>query len=142
MAELKVQLIRPDRLLYEGPVASVILATHAGELGVWPGRSPLICALGDGAVRLNLLERDGGGTERVIVSGGYAEVENDTVTILADYARLIDDIDRVKTEKLISEAKTKLADIDADDSRRAYWENKVSWLSLLLRYAPAAREGG
>ena len=38
MAELSCQFVRPDRLLYEGPVASLILVTESGELGVWPGQ--------------------------------------------------------------------------------------------------------
>ena len=98
MAELTVQFVRPDRLMYEGPVASVILATPKGELGIWPGRRPIICALGDGVVRINRLEANGGGTVRVVVSGGYAEVDHDTVIILADHARRTDDIDRAQTE--------------------------------------------
>ena len=76
MAELMVQFVRPDRIMFEGPVASVILATPKGELGIWPGRRPIICALGDGVVRINRLEANGGGTVRVVVSGGYAEVDN------------------------------------------------------------------
>lgn len=139
MGELTVQFVRPDRLIYEGPVASVVLVTPTGELGVWPLRAPLICALGDGIVRLNLLERDGGGIERVIVSGGYAEVENNTVIILADHARMIDDIDPTQTEGLLASAKATLAGLDEGDNRRAYWENKVKWFSLLLTYADVAR---
>ena len=54
MAELNCQFVRPDRLLYEGPVASLILVAHSGELGVWPGHAPEICSLGDGVVRLHL----------------------------------------------------------------------------------------
>ena len=135
MAELTVQFVRPDRLVYEGPVASVILATPKGELGIWPGRRPMICALGDGVVRINRLEDHGGGIVRVVVSGGYAEVDDDTVIILADHARRTDDIDRTQTEALLAEAKAKLASLDEDDNRQAYWENKVKWWSLLLKHA-------
>ena len=135
MAELTVQFVRPDRLMFEGPVASVILATPKGELGIWPGRRPIICALGDGVVRLNRREEDGGGIARVIVSGGYAEVAHDTVIILADHARRADDIDRAETEALLADAKAKLASLDEDDNRQAYWEGKVKWWSLLLKHA-------
>ena len=135
MAELTVQFVRPDRLMYEGPVASVILATPKGELGIWPGRRPIICALGDGVVRINRLEANGGGTVRVVVSGGYAEVDHDTVIILADHARRADDIDRAQTEGLLADARAKLASLDPDDNRSAYWSQKVKWWTMLLGYA-------
>ena len=135
MAELTVQFVRPDRLMYEGPVASVILATPKGELGIWPGRRSIICALGDGVVRINRLEANGGGTVRVVVSGGYAEVDHDTVIILADHARRADDIDRAQTEGLLADARAKLASLDPDDNRSAYWSQKVKWWTMLLGYA-------
>ena len=135
MAELTVQFVRPDRLMYEGPVASVILATPKGELGIWPGRRSIICALGDGVVRINRLEANGGGTVRVVVSGGYAEVDHDTVIILADHARRTDDIDRAQTEGLLADARAKLAALDPDDNRSAYWSQKVKWWTMLLGHA-------
>ena len=50
MAELTCQFVRPDKLLYEGTVKSLILASSDGEYGVWPGHAPEIIALGDGVV--------------------------------------------------------------------------------------------
>ena len=87
MAQITCRFVRPDKLLYEGPVASLVLATHTGELGVWPGHASEICALGEGVVRLTLLPEDGGGLVKVLIAGGYAEISNDTVIILADHAR-------------------------------------------------------
>ena len=93
MAELNVQFVRPDRALYEGPAASLLLATYTGEMGIYPGHAAEIVALGDGVVRMMLTEAEGGGIRRVVVSGGYAEVDNDQVIILADHARRTDDIE-------------------------------------------------
>ena len=93
MAELTCQFVRPDRQLFRGPAASLVLVTYAGELGVWPGHAAEIVALGDGVVRITRTAADGGGEYDVVVSGGYAEIENDEVIILADHARLVDDID-------------------------------------------------
>ena len=93
MAELNCQFVRPDRLLFEGPVANLVLVTYAGELGVWPGHAPEVVALGDGVVRIRRRPEDGGGEYDVVVSGGYAEIDSDGVIILADHARRTDDID-------------------------------------------------
>ena len=60
MAELNCQFVRPDRLLFEGPVANLVLVTYAGELGVWPGHAPEVVALGDGVVRIRRRPEDGG----------------------------------------------------------------------------------
>lgn len=135
MAYITCQFVRPDRLLYEGKVASVILVTPSGELGIWPLHSPEIVSLGDGIVRLNLLEEDGGGTVNVIVSGGYAEVENDLVIILADHARRSDDIEPEVVRATRAEAVANRESLDPDDHRRAYYDNKVRWCDLLLRHA-------
>lgn len=69
MAELNVQFVRPDRALFQGPVASLVLVTYAGELGVYPGHAAEIVALGNGVVRMKKLPQDGGGEEDVVVSG-------------------------------------------------------------------------
>ena len=134
MADLTCQFVRPDRLLYEGPVASVILVTVSGELGVWPGHAPEICALGDGVVRLNLREEDGGGTVGVIISGGYAQVDTQGVIVLADHARRTDDIDPDVVRDTREEAFDKLDEYPEGDHRRAYYENKIKWCNLLLKH--------
>ncbi len=135
MAELTCQFVRPDRLLYEGSVANLILVTYEGELGVWPGHAAEICALGDGVVRLHQTERDGGGEVDVIISGGYAEIDNNTVIILANHARRSDDIepDVVRdTREAAIDARDALA---ANDHRRAYYDSKINWCNLLLKHA-------
>lgn len=134
MADLSCQFVRPDRLLFEGPVASVILVTVSGELGVWPGHAPEICALGDGVVRLNLREEDGGGTVGVIISGGYAQVDAQGVIVLADHARRTDDIDPDVVRDTREEAFDKLDEYPEGDHRRAYYENKIKWCNLLLKH--------
>ncbi|MGL5173834.1 MAG: ATP synthase F1 subunit epsilon [Olsenella sp.] len=138
MADLSCQFVRPDRLLFEGPVASVILVTVSGELGVWPGHAPEICALGDGVVRLNLREEDGGGTVGVIISGGYAQVDAQGVIVLADHARRTDDIDPDVVRDTREEAFDKLDEYPEGDHRRAYYENKIKWCNLLLKHVAVA----
>ncbi|WP_322354153.1 ATP synthase F1 subunit epsilon [Paratractidigestivibacter sp.] len=133
MAELNVQFVRPDRALYEGPAASLVLMTYAGELGVYPGHAAEIVALGDGVVRMRLTEAEGGGERDVVVSGGYAEIDHDQVIILADHARRTDDIDVDVVRKTRDESIDLLDMCAADDHRRAYYENKINWCNLLLK---------
>lgn len=135
MAELTCQFVRPDRLLYEGPVSSLILVTHSGELGVWPGHAAEICSLGDGIVRLHQTPEDGGGEKQVIISGGYAEINPEGVIILADHARDVDDIDPDTVRRTRQKAFDLRDALDEDDHRRAYYDNKIKWCNLLLKQA-------
>ena len=135
MAELNCQFVRPDRLLFDGPVANLVLVTYAGELGVWPGHAPEIVALGDGVVRMRARQEDGGHEYDVVVSGGYAEIDNDGVIILADHARRTDDIDPDVVRRTRDEAIEALDEIGEGDHRAAYYEKKIRWCNLLLKHA-------
>ncbi|HIZ17987.1 MAG TPA: ATP synthase F1 subunit epsilon [Candidatus Olsenella stercoravium] len=135
MAELNCQFVRPDRLLFDGPVANLVLVTYAGELGVWPGHAPEIVALGDGVVRMRTRQEDGGEEYDVVVSGGYAEIDNDGVIILADHARRTDDIDPEVVRRTRDEAIEALDEIGEGDYRAAYYEKKIRWCNLLLKHA-------
>lgn len=136
MATITCQFVRPDRLLYEGEVASLVLVTPTGELGVWPGHAPEICALGNGAVRLNLTADRGGETVKVLISGGYAEITPQRVIVLADHARRADDIEPDVVAETRAKAVSTRDELPSDDSRRAYYDNKIAWCDLLLQHAP------
>ena len=133
MGKINCKFVRPDRLVYEGDVDSLVLVTESGELGIWPLHAPLICALGDGIVRLHLGE--GAGELHVVVMGGYAEVKDDHVIILADHARRTDDIDPEVVRRTRDKAVRARDEFTAGDNRRAYYDNKVRWCDLLLRHA-------
>lgn len=135
MASITCQFVRPDRLLYQGEVASLVLVTPKGELGIWPLHAPLICALGNGVVRLHLLQEQGGGELHVLVSGGYAEIKDDRVIILADHARREDDIDAEVVRRTRAKAIAHRDEFAEGDHRRAYYDNKVAWCDLLLEHA-------
>lgn len=137
MANLTVKFVRPDKLLYEGAADHMILVTHTGELGVWPGHSSEICALGDGVIRIHVSGEDGLKQYNVVVSGGYAEICNNTVIVIADHARRTDDIDVETVQLTYDKAKGQRDALDPGDHNRAYYENKMAWCSLLLRVAGA-----
>ncbi|MDO4536890.1 MAG: ATP synthase F1 subunit epsilon [Coriobacteriales bacterium] len=129
------QFVRPDRLLFEGQVDSLVLVTEVGEMGVWPNHAPAIVALGNGVVRLHLPAEQGGGTEEIIVSGGYAEVSDNTVIVLADHARNMNDIEPDVVRETRAKAEEKRDAFAEGDHRRAYYDNKIAWCDLLLSHA-------
>ena len=135
MAELTCQFVRPDKLLYEGTVESLILASSDGEYGVWPGHAPEIIALGDGVVRLHMPhpENEEESMTKIVISGGYAEIDPTGVIILADHARRVDDIDADVVRETRDDVIDQMLSLPEDDNRRAYYEKKIGWCNLLLK---------
>lgn len=92
---LVVQLVSPERVLYEGDAEMVVGRTTDGELAFMPGHVPLVGALGIAKVRVLLADQ----SEVVAaVHGGFVEVSNNRVTILSDVAELTDQIDVVRAQ--------------------------------------------
>ena len=83
MAGLHFELVSPARLLFSGSVASVTIPGTEGEMGIYPGHSPVLTTLRPGVVTVT---RDGGAAERIFVKGGMAEVNPQGLTLLAEVA--------------------------------------------------------
>jgi F-type H+-transporting ATPase subunit epsilon len=82
---LRVELVAPESVLYEGEADMVVCRTTDGEIAFLPGHVSFLGALGVGEVRVLL---PGGGEEAFAVDGGFVEVSDDKVTVLSDAARL------------------------------------------------------
>ena len=83
-------LVSAERLLYQGPVKQVAAPGEAGELGILPGHSPLLCRLRPGELRITTPDDE---VEYLYVSGGMLEVQPFGVTVLADTAERAEEID-------------------------------------------------
>lgn len=77
---LRVSVISPERVVFEGEAESVIAPAWNGELGILRGHAPLMALLGEGELRVGR----GGTTERFRVAGGFLQVVNNTVTVLSE----------------------------------------------------------
>ena len=78
---LKVSVISPEAVLFEGETDSVIAPAYDGEVGILTGHAPLMALLGEGSLRL------GGGSGRAFnVSGGFMQVFNDDVRVVTEKA--------------------------------------------------------
>lgn len=80
MAELQVELVATDRVVWEGTATMVSARGVEGDLGIMAGHSPIMTILADGEVRIN----DAGGTQTAHVSGGFMTVDSDRVVIVAE----------------------------------------------------------
>ena len=85
---LQCVVVTPERAVFDEPADFVALPMFDGELGVAPGRAPLIGRLGTGELRT----RKGGVTKRYFVDGGFAQVRNNVVTVLTERALKAEEI--------------------------------------------------
>ena len=82
MAELKVSVISPERVLYEGTARGVIAPAFDGEVGILPMHAPLMTLLGRGTLRVDTAE----GEQRFQVDGGFLQVVDDAVRVVTEQA--------------------------------------------------------
>lgn len=110
---LTVELVSPERILYQGEADMVIARTSSGgDLAFLPSHQPFLGALQNHPVKLLL---SGGGEQRFAVHGGFAQVANDRVIILSDVAELPGDIDVDRARAAKERAETALR-ADANDA--------------------------
>jgi F-type H+-transporting ATPase subunit epsilon len=101
---LQLDVITPERRLLSEQADSVTVPGLGGELGILPGHTPLISALQTGV----LSYVQGGTTRRLLVSGGFVEVNNDRVSVLADLAEFPEEVDAARARAEREEAERQL----------------------------------
>jgi F-type H+-transporting ATPase subunit epsilon len=99
---LQCVVVTPERALLDETVDFVVLPMYDGELGVLPGRAPLIGRLGYGELRI----RRGETTRRFFVDGGFAQVRANTVTVLTARALKPDEINEAAAQHALLAAQT------------------------------------
>jgi F-type H+-transporting ATPase subunit epsilon len=91
---IRCEIVSQDRLVYEGDVDIVILPGEAGEMGILPNHAPLLSTLRFGFLKV----RSGEAEEVFTIAGGVVEVQPDIVTVLADAAENVEEIDISRAE--------------------------------------------
>jgi len=115
--QIQLDVVTPSRLVVSEQVEIVVAPGILGEFGVLAGHIPFLSILGPGELRYT---RDGK-VEFMVVTGGFAEVQPDKVTVLADSAELAReiDIDRAKRARERAEERLRRAKTEDVDYTRA-----------------------
>jgi F-type H+-transporting ATPase subunit epsilon len=108
---LNLRVLAPDQSVYDGEADEVILPSSTGQLGVLTGHVSMLTALEPGVVRL----RQAGSWQSIAVSGGFAEVEANEVTVLANEAQLGSGIDLAAAEQDLEKAQQNLTGFEGPD---------------------------
>jgi F-type H+-transporting ATPase subunit epsilon len=108
---IRCEIVSQDRTVFQGDVDIVILPGAAGEMGILPHHAPVLTLLKYGVIKI----RRNGKEDRFTVAGGMAEVQPDIVTVLADAAENIEDIDITRAQAAKKRAEDALAKITPED---------------------------
>jgi F-type H+-transporting ATPase subunit epsilon len=117
MAETtKFELVSPERLLVSEDVEMVVVPGSEGDFGVLKGHAPVISTLRMGTIAVYA---NGAVTDRIFVAGGFAEASADRVTVLADEAVRVSEIDKAAVTKDLETLRAKLGAATDDAERTA-----------------------
>ena len=131
-AHLQLQIVSADRLLVNEQVDEVQIPGADGYLGILPGHTPLLATLQVGT----LWYRQGQEKHYLAIAFGFAEVQPDRVTILAQIAEKADEIDVARAEAAKKRAEERLSKPTTDmDFERA----RIAMLKALIRLQVASR---
>jgi F-type H+-transporting ATPase subunit epsilon len=108
-------LVSPEKLAFSGEVDQVDVPGAEGDFGVLAGHAPVVAAIRPGILTIFA----GGTQQKIIVLGGLAEVSEKGLTVLADVATSIQELDRTKFADTISDMEAKLTEKDGSELDRA-----------------------
>jgi F-type H+-transporting ATPase subunit epsilon len=100
---IDLEIVSPEKLLLSRPVEMVVIPAAEGELGVLPLHAPMIVLLRGGTIRIY---EGGRTTDQLFVTGGFAEITPERVTVLANEATPLAEVSRAEGERRLSEAET------------------------------------
>ena len=107
MATFHFELVSPEKVAFSGEVDQVDVPGSEGDFGVLGGHAPLIALLRPGLMTVYA----GGAQTKVVVLGGFAEMGPDGLTVLADVATSLEDLDRAVLQKQIAEIEAGIKDM-------------------------------
>lgn len=114
MATLPFELVSPERLVFSGAVTEVIVPGAEGEFGVLAGHAPFIGMLKPGILTI----KTGADVQRFFVRGGFAEVNPAGLTVLAEEAKPVEELDLATLRQQIQDAKEDVSDATSDEIRQ------------------------
>lgn len=130
--KLQFDLVTPEARVFAGPVDMVTAPGSEGDFGVLPGHAPFMTAIRPGAIEIT----NDGEITRTFIQGGFAEVNPEGLTILAEQAVDLGAVDIAKVKQELEEARLKAKDSE-DEADRRIAESEADKLEALIRAVEA-----
>jgi F-type H+-transporting ATPase subunit epsilon len=113
--KLHFALVSPERELFNGAVDHVVVPGSEGDFGVSPNHAPVMSVIKPGALKVF----DDGAERRIFVNGGFADVTPEGLTVLAEEAVDLADVDPAQLEQQLKNAQEDLRDANTDARKDA-----------------------
>lgn len=120
---MQLEIITPEKITYQGEVDEIVINTADGQIGILPHHVNLFTKVMPGEVTLKI----GGKDQYLAITGGFLEVSNNKVTILADYAVHAEDIDvdkaleaQKRAEEVLKKKKEGISEQDFASAQGAF----------------------
>jgi F-type H+-transporting ATPase subunit epsilon len=111
MATFHFDLVSPEKLAFSGEVDQVDVPGAEGDFGVLAGHAPVVAAVRPGILTI-IIE---GKKQKIIVLGGLAEMSESGLTVLADVATSIDELDKARFVATINDMQEKLSEKEGSE---------------------------
>ena len=126
---MKLKIVAPERIFYEGDVTFVEFTTTEGDMGVYPKHIPLTAIVAPGILRIH----EEGTTKEATLMSGFIQVLQDGVTILAESCEWPDEIDTNRAKEAEIRARRRIEDNAGIDLNRAELALKRALVRLSLK---------
>ncbi|HEY9597849.1 MAG TPA: ATP synthase F1 subunit epsilon [Cyanophyceae cyanobacterium] len=130
---LTVRVVAPDKTVWDSQADEVILPSTTGQLGILSGHAPLLSALDIGVMRV----RPGKEWVAIALMGGFAEVENNEVTILVNGAERGDAINKEAAREAFEQAEARLNEVQGTENRQEKIQAAQAWKKARARFQAA-----
>ncbi len=136
---IRCEIVSQDRLVFKGEADIVIVPGSLGEMGIMPGHAPLLSTLELGVIRV----KNGDLEDVFTVTGGFVEVQPDIVTVMADAAEHVDEIDIKRAEEAMERASQLLKkELPTDPDKYLRIEAALKRSNLRLKTVAQYRKRG
>jgi F-type H+-transporting ATPase subunit epsilon len=127
---LTLEIVTPEARVYSDTIDTVVIPTTQGEIGILPGHLPLLTRVEHGELRVT----KGGVTSLLAVGPGFAQIEGDVVSVLAEQAITEDKIDESAVESALKRAEEELknAPKDSDPSELERLQGAIRFAGVQL----------
>ena len=127
--KLLLELVSPERLLVSAEADMVVMPGSEGHFGVLAGHAPVISAVRPGVIEVH---DEGKETARIFITGGFAEVTEQGLTVLAEEAIPVAEMKRDDLEKRLKNAEEDLDDAESDEAMHKV-QATIAQLSEMLK---------
>lgn len=135
---MNLSIISPEKVIYEGEIDELIAPTVMGEIAVLPHHADLLTQLSDG----EMIVKHKGKDLHVAVTGGFLQIVNNNISVIADFAMRSEEIDAKKALEAQLRAEERLKKAKEDMSEREFAMNQIEMQRAILQLKVSKKRKG